>query len=220
MVRKRTLALGAAGLLALGYTVRALAVRRKTERVPYTVVARVGETEIRRYPSRVVAETTAADEYRAFGRLLRYITGANRSTTEVAMTAPVETGAADTTGGGAGEEIAMTAPVETDETERGVRMRFYLPTSCDIETAPEPTDPAVGLVELPAETLAVRQFSWLATDRRVERQTARLRTELDDAPDVRPVGEPTLLRYDPPWTPPFLRTNEVAVAVETADEDA
>ena len=214
MVRKRT--------LALGVTARSLAVRRKTERVPYTVVTRVGGTEIRRYPSRVVADTTAADEYRAFGRLLRYITGANQSTAEVAMTAPVETGGtgATATGAGAGEEIAMTAPVETDETERGVRMRFYLPASYDIETAPEPTDSAVRLVELPAETLAVRQFSWLATDRRVERQTARLRADLGDAPDVRPVGEPTLLRYDPPWTPPFLRTNEVAVAVETAGEDA
>lgn len=222
MVRKRTLALGAAGLLALGAAVRAVAVRRKTERVPYAVVTRVGGTEIRRYAGRVVAETTAADEYRAFRRLLRYITGTNRSTAEVAMTAPVETGAPTTTGveTGAGEEVAMTAPVETDETERGVRMRFYLPPSYDIETAPEPTDPAVRLVELPAATLAVRRFSWWATDSRVERQTARLRADLADAPDVHPVGDPSLLRYDPPWTPPFLRTNEVAVEVETTRKDA
>jgi hypothetical protein len=99
-------------------------------------------------------------------------------------------------------------------------MRFYLPASFDIETAPEPTDPEVRLVELPSETLAVRRFSWWTTDRRVERQTARLRSDLDGTAEFRPAGEPTLLRYDPPWTPPFLRTNEVAVAVETTGETA
>jgi hypothetical protein len=212
MVRKRTLALGVVGALAVGLTVRAIRAREQTERVPYTVMSRVGETEIRRYPTRVVAETTAGDEYRAFGRLLRYITGANQSTTEVSMTAPVETGAtASATDTASGAEIAMTAPVETGETEGGVRMRFYLPADYDIETAPEPTDPAVGLVELPAQTCAVRRFSWWTTDGRVERQIARLRDDLGETGEFRPIGEPTLLRYDPPWTPPFLRTNEVAV---------
>lgn len=205
MVRKTTLALGAGAAAAALAGVAAWSVRasRDAERVPYTVVEAFDGVEIRRYPTAVVAETTAASEREAFGRLFRYISGANATDEAVAMTAPVETG----------ERIEMTAPVETDEREGGVRMGFYLPPGYDYETAPEPTESAVRLVELPERTLAVRRFSWWATGGRVERQTAALREALDDRADLLVVGEPFLYRYDAPWTPPFLRRNEAAVEV-------
>lgn len=202
MVRKSTLTLGAVGVVLAGVAARSLAASR-TKRVPYVVVDHVGDVEVRRYPRSVVVETTAATERAAFGRLFRYISGANRADAEVSMTAPVETG----------ESIAMTAPVETDGREGGVRMAFYLPASYDYEAAPAPTDPDVRLVEVPERLLAVRGFSWWTTDRRVESQTADLLVTLDDEPGLTAAGDPFLLRYDPPWTLPFLRTNEVAVEV-------
>jgi hypothetical protein len=67
-------------------------------------------------------------------------------------------------------------------------------------------------VERPSRTLAVLSFSWWATDGRTARKQRALLDALVDA-DLTVAGEPFLMQYDPPWTPPFLRTNEVAVEV-------
>lgn len=204
--------------------------------MPYETVEGLDGIELRRYPRTVLVETTAPSRKAAFGRLYRYITGANEGSEEVAMTAPVATrevgtGLAMTTSvrtGGAA--VAMTAPVRTrrnagmggkrgaggeaDEDDGGVTMAFYLPSSYAPESAPVPTDPEVRLVVEPARTVAVRGFSWWTTRDRVD----RARGELLDAVaehDLETRGEPYLLQYDPPWTLPFLRTNEVVVGVET-----
>jgi hypothetical protein len=92
-------------------------------------------------------------------------------------------------------------------------MAFYLPEEYEYDTAPRPTDPDVELVEYPARTLAVRQFSWYATSGRTRRETERLLDTLE-ANDVAVVGDTFLMQYDPPSTLPFLRTNEVAVEVQ------
>jgi hypothetical protein len=188
-------------------------VRSGTEQVSYAVIAHLGEnTEVRRYPPRLVAETsvTAADESsarnKAFRILFDYISGANRAQKKVAMTAPVETAAAP-------ETIAMTAPVETKAQAGGpYAMRFFLPADYTVETAPEPTNPEVRIVEVPERTLAVLRFS----GSRGADNVARHASELDRVvagSSWRAVGEPTTLFYDPPWTISFLRRNEVAVPV-------
>jgi hypothetical protein len=197
--------------------------------VEYDTVARLGDVEIRRYPPTVLVETVAPTESAAFRRLFRYISGANRSATEVSMTAPVEssdesipmTAPVETGGESAGrgdpdasESISMTAPVESDSTDAGVRMAFYLPAEYDYDTAPRPTDDSVRLVEQPGRTLAVLGFSWFTTDGRVARKTDELLATLADAADeIDVVDDPFLMRYDGPGVPPFLRTNEVAVEV-------
>jgi hypothetical protein len=199
------LVLGAVGLAAVaGASARSRRASQRAERVPYAVVDTLDDVELRRYPTTLAVETVAPSTGAAFGRLFRYIAGANSGSEEIAMTAPVATG---------GEEIAMTAPVETDAADEGVRMAFFLPTEYDYDTAPRPTDDRVTLVERPARTLAVLSFSWWATDGRTERKQRALLDTLADA-DVSVVGEPFLMQYDAPWTPPFLRTNEVAVEVQ------
>jgi hypothetical protein len=222
MVKRSTLLLGAVGLLAVGFGARRYVQDRTTPRVDYETVARVGEVEIRRYPPTVLVETVAPSETTAFRRLFRYISGANRSSTEVSMTAPVEsagesismTAPVESEIEGRSESISMTTPVESDRSEEGVRMAFYLPAEYDYDTAPRPTDDSVRLVEQPGRTLAVLDFSWYATDGRVARKTDELLTTLagaDDEIDV--LGEPFLMQYEGPGVPPFLRTNEVAVEV-------
>ncbi|WP_136601372.1 SOUL family heme-binding protein [Salinigranum halophilum] len=223
MVRRVTVVLVALGSLAAAAGAWTVYQRQTTDEVPYTVVARVGDVELRRYPSTVVVETVAPNENVAFRRLYRYITGANEGETAVEMTAPVEV----TRGG---TPIPMTAPVEvgiypaaptTDADEVGaaaadVRMAFFLPTAYDIDTAPTPTDPTLELRAVPERTLAVRRFSWVPSDRRIQREAARLLAGLESA-DVAVATEPFFLGYDAPWTLPFLRRNEVAVEVAASD---
>lgn len=221
MVRTSTIALGAVGVGVAAVGGWNLYQRYTTPDVPYTVVARVGDAELRRYPPTILAETVARSEREAFGRLFRYISGDNEGGADVAMTAPVEVGER-------GRSIPMTAPVEVEsgvgggsggtpsgmvEGGDGVRMAFYLPPAYDLDSAPAPTDPSVDLVVVPERTLAVRRFSWRPTDGRIDREVSRLLETLDRA-DVPTTGEPFYLGYDAPWTLPFLRRNEVAVEVE------
>ena len=187
-------------------------VRSGTEQVSYTVIAHLDDnTEVRRYPPQLVAETsvTAPDESsarnKAFRVLFDYISGANRAQRKVAMTAPVETAAPET--------IATTVPVETTAQAGGpYAMRFFLPAEYTMETAPEPTNPEVRIVEVPERTLAVLRFSGSRGADNVARHISELGDVLEGA-SWRAVGEPMTLFYDPPWTIPFLRRNEVAVPV-------
>lgn len=224
MIKRSTLLLGAVGLLAAGVGARRYLQDRTTPRVDYETVARIDDVELRRYPPTVLVETVAPSENAAFWRLFRYISGANRSSTEVSMTAPVESAGESISMTAPvesrSESVSMTAPVESDTTEEGVRMAFYLPAEYDYDTAPRPTDDSVRLVEQPGRTLAVLQFSWFTTDGRVARKTDDLLATLAAADDtVRVVGGPFLMRYDGPGVPPFLRTNEVAVEVRRTTGD-
>jgi len=217
MVRTSTLALGLVGTAAAAAVGWTLYGRHATEQVPYTVVARVGDAELRRYPSTTLVETTAPTRREAFGRLFRYIDGENddpagadgkgaaQGGTEIDMTAPVETNA--------GGSVPMTAPVETDDADGGVRMAFYLPASYDEAAVPKPADDDVRIVSRPERTLAVRRFRGRAKDEKVSREGEQLIEALHTA-GVPIVGTPFYMGYDAPWTVPLLRRNEVAVEVD------
>lgn len=207
----RALASVAAVVLVSGCSV--FGIRSGYEQPPYTVLERVEETvEVRRYNSRLAAEVTVeagnaeAGRDEAFRLLFDYISGANQGQSKVAMTAPVEVGAE-------AEKIAMTAPVETAAAEDGrYTMRFFLPSACTSAAAPQPTDPSVRIVELPETTVAVQRFSGSWDAEQLEGRKAELLRALEES-RWRPTGKLTSLFYDPPWTLPFLRRNEVAVPV-------
>jgi len=194
-------------LLTTGCSV--FGVRSAYEAPPYELVETIApDLEIRRYGPRLAAETTTkAGDNQAFRRLFRYITGANQGTREVAMTVPVERAG--------GDEIAMTVPVERNREANGTTLRFFLPASFDAETAPVPTDPGVTIVEVPAQTLAVLRFSGFGSDAAVARQSGELLDRVAATSWVAQ-GQPFAYFYDPPWTLPFLRRNEVLVAVADA----
>lgn len=203
--------LGGGGLLT-AWVAWGLYTKQSAESVPYERVESFDGVEIRQYPRTVIAETAARNQMTAFRRLFDYLTGSNEPGESVSMTAPVKTTA--------GTKISMTAPVRSvagsgDTTQMG----FYLPESYDVETAPKPTDADVHLRELPPRTVAAVQFSWYAPERRVIAYQNQLREALEPS-DYEPVGEPYLLRYNDPWTPPFMRRNEVAVEVEPRAESS
>ena len=179
-------------------------IRTPYEQPPYGVIGQLGHgVEIRAYDSRLAVQTPmrAGNDGEAFGRLFRYITGANQADAKIAMTVPVEQTA---------RPVAMTIPVET--LGDGM-MRFFLPRAVAERGPPTPKDPQVSIVTLPPRHFAVLRFSGTVDDASREKHEQRLLAALAGT-SYRPEGAPSLLSYDPPFALPFLRRNEVAVAVD------
>ncbi|OZE41367.1 heme-binding protein [Rhodococcus sp. 05-2254-6] len=186
-------------------------IRVGTEEPPHTSRRLTDAVEIRRYSPRIAAQTTVdADEDEArqegFRRLARYIFGGNGGKQKVAMTAPVSQSPAGS------KKIAMTAPVSSTPGSDGWVVRFFMPAEWTMDTLPTPDDDRVTLVEVPAETVAVLRFSGGRSRDDVEPQMAAL-TEALRAHGIEMLGEPMTWFYDPPWTLPPLRRNEVVVAI-------
>lgn len=180
------------------------------EQPHYVVVQDLGNSaEIRRYDPRLAIEAAIDDPDRgkaaseAFSLLFRYITGANQRDQKIAMTAPVQTNS---------ERIAMTVPVQTTSANGHVAMRFFLPHAVAEAGAPAPLDPRLHLVQVPATTIAALRYSGTTTQATSDQKATQLRGILAQS-SWKPQGEIYQLNYDPPFTIPFLRRNEVAVAV-------
>lgn len=186
-------------------------IRGTYEHPKYVVVGQITpEVEERAYAERVAVETPIerAEEGAAFGRLFRYITGANAGQAHIAMTVPVQMGPAPS-----GEKIAMTVPVETSPGAGGDVMRFFLPRRVVEAGAPAPTDPKVHIVTLPPAHFAALRFSGTITAESSARQKARLMAALAGA-HREAAGAPSVFGYDPPFTIPFLRRNEAVVEIK------
>jgi len=181
------------------------------EEPPYEVVSILSDNiEIRQYADRIAVETTVMSDdpgdarNAAFRLLFSYISGANEANAEIAMTVPVETP-------GAPRQIDMTAPVESQTDGAGaMTMRFFLPGQFTQESAPAPTDHRVRLVQIPAQRHAVLTFSGSRTEQAVSTRLDELRSTLESL-DLNAAGSARALFYDPPWTLPWFRRNEVAI---------
>jgi hypothetical protein len=189
--------------------------RHGTKEPDYSAERLTRTVEIRRYGARIAAETTvAADEAGArntgFRRLARYIFGANHAHEKIVMTAPVSQQSSTKQG----EKIAMTVPVSQASAGDGEWViRFFMPADESLESLPKPDDAEVRLVNVPPQTIAVRRFTGSPTRRAVASQTAELMNTLRDI-GFEAVDTPAAWFYDPPWTVPALRRNEIAVLVE------
>jgi len=182
----------------------------------YTVERTDGAFQVRRYAPQVVAETVVDGTLeeagnKAFRPLFNYISGANRSKEKIAMTAPV----AQQSGG---EKIAMTAPVGQEALSNKWVVTFMMPTNYTMETLPDPTDEKVRLRAIPARRMAAVEYSGTWSRQRYERNLARLR-EWMKAERLTATGDPVWARYNAPFTPWFLRRNEVLVPVEQEERN-
>ncbi|AKK30394.1 heme-binding protein [Mycobacterium sp. EPa45] len=185
-------------------------IRLGTEEPEFTVERTIDGVEIRRYGPRIAAETAIdADEEAArnqgFRLLARYIFGANSGSTKIAMTAPVAQQPS--------EKIAMTAPVATQRMPSGQWViRFFMPSKYTLETLPTPKDDRVRLVPVPAETVAVLRFNGSTDPAAVNARIGQLLKTLYRH-EIEATGDPLAWFYDPPWTLPCRRRNEVVVGV-------
>ena len=185
------------------------------EQPNYQVVKSSGNIEIRDYAPMIVAEVDIPGERRdAIGKGFRiiadYIFGNNSSAQKVPMTAPVTQQDS--------EKIAMTAPVTQQGDGNTWRVRFIMPSSYTRGTLPKPHNPAVELKEIAAKRYAVIRFSGMAGEDSLKRRTK----ELNDwvvAKNLSPVSKPIYAFYNPPWTLPFLRRNEVMVEIPASPAD-
>ncbi|ATC25538.1 heme-binding protein [Caulobacter vibrioides] len=176
----------------------------------FKVVLHEGDFDVRDYPALVVAEVTVSGDQkqaanRGFRLLAGYIFGGNRTRQSIAMTAPVAQAPASQT-------IAMTAPVTQTQSAGQWVVRFTMPSRYSLEALPEPNDPQVKLRLIPPSRLAVLRFSGLAGADTVEAKTADLKKRLS-AHQLQATGPATLAQYNPPWTPWFMRRNEVMIPV-------
>jgi len=148
------------------------------------------QIEIRAYAPRVMAVTGMnEDSNGGFKVLAGYIFGGNAEEEKIAMTAPVQQSMA-------GEK----------------EMAFMMPAEYALEDLPEPEDQRVSFREAPAYTAAVIQFSgWASAEKADENWQQLQRFLIKEGIEI--VGEPTLNQYNPPWTLPFLRRNEIIVPV-------
>ncbi len=187
-----------------------------TEEPAFTVSQKEGDFEVRSYPALVAAQvsvTGTRDEASnaGFKLLAAYIFGGNTRKQSIAMTAPVVQAPSQTQG--ESEKIAMTAPV----IQSGVpgqsgtwTVRFTMPSSYTLDTLPTPNDAKVQLMALPPARFAAVTFSGLAREDDVALRTAELNTYMTTHA-LRAAGPPALARYNPPWTPWFMRRNEVLI---------
>ncbi len=196
--------------LATGVSLAACSVVgvRSVEEPPFTVVDHVGAIEIRQYGARIAAQTAVnADVEGArstgFRRIAGYIFGGNHGRTSIAMTAPVAQGR---------ETIAMTAPVAQGASGGSQIIQFFMPKDYTLETLPVPDDPAVQLVAVPPQTMAVLRFAGSIAPAEVAAQQRVLLDTLKGSA-WQPDGAPLAWFYDPPWTLPPFRRNEAVVPV-------
>ncbi len=173
-----------------------------TDSLEYTVLRREGKLELREYPAMVMVGVDGLSDNEAFGVLFRYISGDNTTRRRIQMTAPVISSKAS------GEKIPMTAPVVSSSSY----FAFVLPKGYSADDSPEPIDPRARLMPVQARKVAVLRFRGYAWKSIVRAKTERLMS-LVDAAGLRTVGEPFLMRYNPPITPWLLRRNEVAVGI-------
>ena len=154
------------------------------------------DIEIRDYDSRILATTRMTEGQNSGFRVLAgYIFGGNENEQEIAMTAPVQ----------------RTMPGEQE-----AEMAFVVPRAYSLEELPTPDDSRIEFREEPAYRAAVIRFSGWVNDKKAERYWQTLIAFLEEQ-GIQPVGDPTLNQYNPPWTPPFMRRNEIIVAVVASE---
>ncbi len=184
---------------------------RSAEEPSYQVLNDAGPFQIRRYPSLVVAQTEVNADYKnasglAFQRLAGYIFGNNKKQQAITMTAPVIQQQQ-------AERLSMTAPVIQQKNGAVWLMTFVLPQGYTLSTAPEPLDSAVLIQEIPDKKIATIRYTGSLSEQGIEEKSAELIDWLIQQ-HYQAISPSRSAAYDPPWTLPFLRRNEVHIDIE------
>lgn len=182
---------GAVTLLVVGCK----ATRAGYESAPYRVVRKAGKFELRDYQALTIVETPMASRESdgSFNRLFRFISGSNT----------------------ANQKIAMTTPVFMTGSETNSTMAFVMPAKLTSGQVPKPTDNTVRVRDLAAGRFAVFRFSGARNRKREVEAIARL-TSWMERERLSEQSRPMFGYFDPPWTPAFLRRNEVMLRTEAA----
>jgi hypothetical protein len=208
-----------------------------TEEPKFELISKHDHIELRRYPAFVVAETFVEGDMDAasgkgFRAIADYIFGNNvavgsaldKASEKIAVTAPVTMEPVTAVS----QKIAMTAPVameplpaagqasQTLQAMQGAkrwRVHFVMPSNYTLATLPKPNNPAVQLREVPAKTWAVLSYSGFNTESGIQQRSDELVAWLATH-KMKTIGSPQLARYNPPWTLPMFRRNEIMLETQ------
>ena len=187
-------------MLALLTSLLPSCARAKYESPSYTVVQKEGSFEVRDYPELTLVSTPMQKrgEDGSFMKLFRFISGRNDRSQKISMTTPV----------------LMTGP------ESGV-MSFIVPKDVAQQGVPTPSNPDVTISTKPPARYAVYQFSGPSKPGPSEAAAKKLLAWVA-AKNLPTSGSPSPLYayYNPPWTPGFMRRNEVLLRLEPLASEA
>jgi hypothetical protein len=171
------------------------ATRAGYESAPYKVVRSEGKFAVRDYPPVTVVETPMARSENgangSFSRLFRFITGGNE----------------------AKQKISMTTPVFMSGSDSNTTMAFVMPAKLAATQVPRPTDGSLKVRELNPGRFAVLRFSGGRNPKKEAQSLGRLQSWMK-AQGLKELSSPIYGYFDPPWTPGFLRRNEVMLRTD------
>lgn len=182
----------------------------------YEVLASTDDYEVRRYDTYIIAETDVEGTYetagnKAFRILASYIFGDNRASEKMAMTAPVASRPADDS-----VKMKMTAPVASSPSKDrtgSYTYSFVMESKYSLETLPVPNDPRVRIRVVPVRVVAAHRYSGSWSESNYAKHERMLLDALaEDGVSTR--GEPVSARYNAPFTPWFMRRNEVMIEID------
>ena len=181
------------------------------EEARFTVLEKDKEFELRQYEPQIVAETLVEGNFeevgnQGFRRLFDYISGNNQKTQSIPMTAPVTQEAG-------GVKITMTAPVGQERAGEKWRITFLMPLQYTLEELSIFLDLNIGLKIIPGRLMATIRYSGTWSKKNFRENETQLLAWIAQH-GLKPVGEPVWARYDSPFTPWFMRRNEVLISVE------
>lgn len=190
-------------LVVVGYFAWKLTSRSAYEAAPYSVETTDGEFEIREYPdiTLVATKTNLKKQGRdgSFGRLFKYISGANEQSQKVSMTVPVF--------------------MDAEADSKAGTMGFVVPEQVAKQGAPKPTGDTVELKTRPAGRFAVIQFAGTLDQKSQDAARKRLIEWMGKKSLVAESESVEFAGYDPPWTPGFMRRNEVLIRIQMPNQD-
>jgi hypothetical protein len=199
-------ALVVVGLVSLG------PMMSNVEQPRYQVVSTEQSFELRMYEPVIIAEVAVKGERKqaiseGFSILADYIFGNNAVNEKISMTAPVEQQQS--------QKISMTAPVSQQARDSEWVVNFVMPSKYDLDTLPRPNNNQVNIRQIPSKLFAVVRFSGSTTNENVYRHEQKLQEYLS-ANKIDALSSPVYAFYNPPWTLPFMRRNEVMVEVDVS----
>lgn len=171
-----------------------------SEEPKFSLINRVGDIEIRNYSPMLIAEvsvkgTMESASASGFRMIADFIFGNN--TNKISKR----------------EKIEMTVPVVISENKDGWAVHFVMPSKCSLEDLPKPNNSQVKIKQVKDRRCAVLRFSGSVNEEKFNAKAAALIGWIKSE-NLKIIGEPELARYNPPWTLPFLRRNEVMIEIE------
>ena len=196
-------------LIALIFTGAAMAI----EEPKYSVLEKTPPFELRSYAPMILAEVQVEGDLddassQGFRLIAAYIFGQNQVSEKIAMTAPVAVEEQTVKSA----NIAMTAPVNIESNAGQWTVSFVMPSEYTMDTLPKPLNSKVQLRQIPAVKRAVITFSGFSNHQKVAEKTLELE-EWMKTKNLQATGTPKFARYNPPWTLPFMRRNEIQIDV-------